>query len=59
MFVPFTRIVALLMAAVVCFGLIVPLALQRHNIALAAGISGIFVIYAAANLILWLRLKPR
>jgi hypothetical protein len=50
-----TRIFAVAMAAVLCFALLVPLALQRHNPALAVGVSAIFVLYAAANAYLWRR----
>jgi hypothetical protein len=56
--VPFTRILTVLMFAVLCFALIVPMALQRHNVMLAGGISIIFVFYLIANVILWRRMKP-
>jgi uncharacterized membrane protein len=58
-FVPVTRIFTIAMAAVVCFVLIVPLALQRHNTALAIGISALFVAYLVVNVLLWQRTKPR
>ena len=57
--IPFTRIITVLMFAVLCFVLIVPMALQRHNLPLAIGISVVFVLYLIANVILWQRMKPR
>jgi len=59
MFVPVTRVVTLLMFAVICFGLLLPMALQRHNTALAAGVVVAFVAYLIVNVALWLRLKRR
>lgn len=46
------------MAAVICFVLIVPLALRRHNVALAVVAGAIFVAYAIFNVVLWRRLIP-
>ena len=57
--IPFTRILTVAMFAVLCFVLIVPMALQRHNTFLAIGISIIFVLYLIANIVLWQRMKPR
>ncbi|MBV8116937.1 MAG: hypothetical protein JOZ01_03105 [Candidatus Eremiobacteraeota bacterium] len=57
--IPFTRILTILMFAVLCFVLIVPMALQRHNTMLAVGISAIFVLYLIANFVLWRRMKGR
>jgi hypothetical protein len=49
-----------LMAGVVCFGLIVPMALQRHNAGLAVGVGIVFAVYLIANVVLWQRLRrPR
>ncbi len=59
MFVPFTRIITVLMFAVLCFVLIVPMALQRGNTLLAVGISIVFVLYLVANVVLWRRMRPR
>ncbi|HEY1654631.1 MAG TPA: hypothetical protein VGF86_05930 [Candidatus Tumulicola sp.] len=59
MFVPITRIVTMLMSAVICFALLVPLALRHHNVVLAGVLVAVFVAYFVANVILWLRLKPR
>jgi uncharacterized membrane protein YsdA (DUF1294 family) len=58
-FFPFTRVVALLMAAVLCFGILVPMALARHNLALAIFIAAVFVAYLVANVVLWQRMRPR
>lgn len=57
--VPFTRIVTVVMFAAICFVLIVPMALQRHNTPLALGVGSIFVLYLIANVVLWRRMKPR
>jgi amino acid transporter len=54
-FVRFSRVIALAMAGVVCFGVIVPLALRRHDTALAYGIGALFLVYAVVNVVLWLR----
>jgi amino acid transporter len=58
-FVPFSRIVTLAMAAVLCFALLVPMALARHNAALAIVIGVVFVAYLVANVVLWQRMRPR
>ncbi|MBV8637916.1 MAG: hypothetical protein JO322_07495 [Candidatus Eremiobacteraeota bacterium] len=57
--IPFTRILTVLMFGVLCFVLIVPLALQRHNMFIAIGISVAFVLYLIANVVLWRRMKRR
>lgn len=57
--VPLSRIVTLAMAAVICFALLLPAALARHNLALAAFIVIIFAAYASVNVVLWRRLKHR
>ena len=57
--IPFTRIMTVLMFGAICFVLIVPLALQRHNTTLAIGIGVLFVLYLIANVVLWRRMKPR
>ncbi|MEO6836369.1 MAG: hypothetical protein ABI231_10755 [Candidatus Tumulicola sp.] len=56
---PITRIVTLVMSGVIAFALLLPLAMQSHNVVLGILIIAIFVAYAAANVLLWLRLKPR
>jgi hypothetical protein len=55
--IPFTRILTMLMFGVLCLVLIVPIALQRHNTAIAVGIPVVFAIYLAANVVLWRRMK--
>jgi hypothetical protein len=59
MLFPVSRIVALLMAGVLCFALLVPLALARHNRGLAIFIAVIFLAYLAGNIALWQRMRPR
>jgi hypothetical protein len=56
---PISRVVALLMAGVLCFAILVPLALARHVPSLAIFITVIFIAYLIANVILWLRMRPR
>jgi hypothetical protein len=58
-FFPLSRIVALLMAAVLCFGLLVPMSLARHNIALAVFVGIVFAAYLIANILLWQRTGTR
>ena len=58
-FVPISRIATIAMAGVVCFMLIVPLALARHNTALAVGIGIAYVAYIGVNIVLWQRMRPR
>jgi hypothetical protein len=59
MFFPFSRIIALLMAGVLCFALLVPMSLARHNAGLALFVGAIFVAYLIANIVLWRRTHPR
>ena len=59
MFLPFSRIIALLMAAVLCFALLVPLALARHATLLAVFVVVVFAAYLAGNIALWLRMRRR
>lgn len=59
MFFPFSRILALLMAGVLCFALLVPMSLARHNAALAVFIVVIFFAYVAANVALWQQTRRR
>jgi hypothetical protein len=56
---PISRIIALLMAAVLCFALLVPLALARHNTALAIFVVVVFVAYLFGNIALWQRMHRR
>lgn len=58
--VPFSRIITVVMFGLICFVLIVPLAVQRHQPAIAIGIPVIFAGYLVANIVLWRRMKsPR
>jgi ABC-type sugar transport system substrate-binding protein len=59
MFVPFTRIIAMAMAGVLCFALLVPMAVSRHNTALAIFVSVVFFVYLGANVVLWQRMRRR
>jgi hypothetical protein len=56
-FVPLSRILTIAMAGVVCFGLIVPLALMRHNVVLAAAAGTLYLAYVATNVLLWRRMR--
>jgi protein-S-isoprenylcysteine O-methyltransferase Ste14 len=58
-FVPLSRIFTVVMAGVVCFGLIVPLAIMRHDFALERLIVGIYVVYLIANVAVWLWQRRR
>jgi phosphotransferase system glucose/maltose/N-acetylglucosamine-specific IIC component len=58
-FVPISRVIAIVMAGVLCFGILVPLSLARHNIGLAVFTAVVFFAYLAANVILWQRMRPR
>jgi len=57
--VPLMRLGTMVMMGVICFVLLLPLAMERHNVLLAAGLAVIFALYVGANVLLWLRLKPR
>jgi phosphotransferase system glucose/maltose/N-acetylglucosamine-specific IIC component len=57
MFFPFSRIIALLMAAVLCFALLVPMSLARHNGGLAVFVVAVFFAYLAGNIVLWRRMR--
>ena len=57
--IPFTRVMTVVMFAAICFVLIVPMALARHNVPLAIGIAAVFLAYLVANVILWRRMRPR
>jgi hypothetical protein len=57
--IPITRIVTIVMAGVICFALLLPLALARHDTLLAAALVVIFAAYAGMNVRLWLRMNRR
>lgn len=56
-FVPFQRVMALLMAAAMVFVFLVPLAMQRHQYAIAGVVVGVFVLYLAFNAWLFVRMR--
>jgi hypothetical protein len=56
---PLSRIIALLMAGVLCFAFLVPMSLAFHHPALAYFVGIVFVAYLIANIVLWLRTRPR
>jgi len=57
MFIPVSRIISMLMAAVLAFGVLVPMALAKHNTVLAIVVGAVFVAYLTANVLLWQRTK--
>lgn len=59
MLVPISRIVALVMAGILCFGILVPLSLARHSLALAIAVAIVYIAYVIANIVLWQRMRPR
>ena len=59
MLIPFTRIVAVAMSGVLCFGVILPLALHRHNPLLAVFVTVVFIAYLVANIVLYMRMRKR
>lgn len=56
-FVPFQRIMALLMAAAMVFVFLVPLAMKRHDYRIAAIVVGVFFLYLAFNAWLFVRMR--
>jgi hypothetical protein len=59
MLFPFSRIIALLMAGVLCFALLVPMSLAQHKPGLALFVGLIFIAYVIGNVVLWLRTRER
>jgi hypothetical protein len=57
MFFPFSRLIALAMAGVLCFALLVPMSLASHHAALAVFIVFVFFAYVVANVVLWQRTR--
>jgi amino acid transporter len=49
------RIITMTMFGAICFALLIPLAVQRHQIALAAVVLALFVVYLIINAIAWRR----
>jgi hypothetical protein len=58
-FVPISRLLTIAMAGVVCFLLLIPMALSRHHVTLAYFIGAVYVAYLAVNVVLWQRMRPR
>ena len=58
-FVPISRFFTVFMAGVVCFGLIVPLAIVRHDTTIARVIVALYVLYVAFNVLAWLWQRKR
>jgi membrane protein DedA with SNARE-associated domain len=56
MFFPISRIIALLMAGVLC-AMLATMALARHIAALAIFIVAVFLAYLAGNIVLWQRMR--
>lgn len=56
-FVPFQRIMALLMAAAMVFVFLVPLAMRRHDYRIAAVVVAVFFLYLAFNAWLFVRMR--
>jgi len=59
MFFPLSRIIALLMAGVLCFALLVPMSLAEHKPGLAFFVGIVFAAYLIGNVVLWLRARER
>lgn len=59
MLFPISRIVALVMAGILCFGILVPLSLARHSLALAIVVAVVYIAYLTANIVLWHRMRRR
>ena len=57
--IPITRIITIAMTAVLCFGVIVPLAVHAHNVFLAVAIPIVYILYLVANVLLWKRLTGK
>ncbi len=49
------RILTMAMFGAICFVLLVPLAIQRHQIPLAIAVIVLFLVYLIANAIAWRR----
>lgn len=56
MFFPFSRIIALLMAGVLC-ALLATMAITRHVAVLAIFVVAVFIAYLAGNIVLWQRMR--
>ena len=56
-FVPFQRILALLMAAAMVFAFLVPLAMQRHDYRIVVIVVAVFFAYLAFNAWVFVRMR--
>ncbi len=56
---PFTRIVAVAMAGVIVFAVLVPMALHVGNSTLAIALSVVFIVYLISNIVLMRRFPRR
>lgn len=56
-FVPFQRVLALLMAAAMVFAFLVPLAMKRHDYRIVVIVIGVFFLYLAFNAWLFVRMR--
>ncbi len=54
---PFSRIIALLMAAVLCFAFLVPMSFATHHAWVALLVVVVFFGYLTANVMLWQRTR--
>ena len=59
MFVNVQRIIALLMATVFVCVFLVPLAWSRHQVTLAIALIGVYAVYLAFNLWVFMRMRRR
>lgn len=57
--IAFSRVMMVVLFAGICFMLIVPLALQRHQTVLAVAVVVLFVLYVIANVVAWRRMQRR
>lgn len=58
MFVPFSRIITMLMSAVLCFWLATWALTSRHT-AIAVFVVVVFIAYLVGNIVLWQRMRRR
>jgi hypothetical protein len=49
------RIITMTMFGAICFVLLLPLALQRHQLPFAIAVIALFCIYLIANFVAWRR----
>jgi len=58
-FAGWTRLLAVAIAGVLCFGILVPLAWRRHDTVLAVAVAVLYLAYAVANVAIWRRLRSQ